>query len=344
MTDDPLLSIGELSRASGLTVSALRFYDRAGVLAPACVDGWSGYRRYAPDQVRQARLLAGMRRVQVPVAEMASVLEGVRNGDLQAVQDLLDGHLRRLEEGLVDARRELGRLREALSAPPGAGATGQAPDPCRAELPADSLLGLLAAVRHAVGTDPQLPVLAGVLVELGDGLTLVATDRYRMVVAGAWQRQGPEPPGASAVVPTAEVDRLTSWLEGRQGSVVVSAEPEAVVVRAGTGSPGMPGPSQEIRLGVLDGDYPDYRRVLQHGSPGGEPVAEDVLRAALGTDEALVEVQGVQVDRSYLWDAVRSVPEGQVLLPGDGVIAPLVVRSAREDLLALVMPVAGRRP
>lgn len=33
-----LLGIGELARASGLTVSALRFYDREGVLTPAVVD------------------------------------------------------------------------------------------------------------------------------------------------------------------------------------------------------------------------------------------------------------------------------------------------------------------
>ncbi|CAN5787601.1 hypothetical protein BH24ACT8_BH24ACT8_24860 [soil metagenome] len=33
--DDHPLGIGELSRTSGLSVSALRFYDREGVLAPA---------------------------------------------------------------------------------------------------------------------------------------------------------------------------------------------------------------------------------------------------------------------------------------------------------------------
>jgi hypothetical protein len=40
--DDHLLGIGELSRTSGLSVSALRFYDREGVLAPAEVDPLTG--------------------------------------------------------------------------------------------------------------------------------------------------------------------------------------------------------------------------------------------------------------------------------------------------------------
>ena len=61
MTD--LLPIGEVARRSGLTVSALRFYDGAGVLSPQAVDATSGYRRYAPGQVAVARLVAGLRRV-----------------------------------------------------------------------------------------------------------------------------------------------------------------------------------------------------------------------------------------------------------------------------------------
>jgi len=56
-------SIGELARASGLSVSALRFYDGAGVLVPARVDPATGYRWYDAGQVRSARLIARLRRV-----------------------------------------------------------------------------------------------------------------------------------------------------------------------------------------------------------------------------------------------------------------------------------------
>ncbi len=328
--DDRLLSIGELSRASGLTVSALRFYDRAGVLAPTCVDGWSGYRRYSRTQVREARMLAGMRRVQVPVAEMTVALEALRAGDLSAVQDLLDAHLRRLEDGLVDARRELGRLRDGLRDLP-VRPSRHGPGPTVGRTPAATLRALLGAVRHAVGTDPGLPVLRGVLVEVGDGVTLVATDRYRMVVAGPWQHEA-DGVTSAVVVPTPEVDRLAGWLDGRQGDVEVTAGGDALVVRS-TATP------DEVRLDVLDAPYPDYRRVLERGT-GGEPVDPAVVEQVLRGDEPLVELDGLTVDRTFLWDAVRSVPDGQVLLPADGVIAPLVVRSPAEDVLALVMPVA----
>jgi DNA-binding transcriptional MerR regulator len=47
-------SIGEMARDSGLSVSALRFYDGAGVLAPAWTDPQTGYRWYDDGQVGDA--------------------------------------------------------------------------------------------------------------------------------------------------------------------------------------------------------------------------------------------------------------------------------------------------
>ncbi|MDX2342023.1 MerR family transcriptional regulator [Micrococcus sp. M4NT] len=49
-----LMSIGEFALATGLSVKALRFYDDRALLAPVDVDPHSGYRRYAPSQVRAA--------------------------------------------------------------------------------------------------------------------------------------------------------------------------------------------------------------------------------------------------------------------------------------------------
>jgi hypothetical protein len=51
-----------MARDSGLSVSALRFYDGAGVLVPAWVDPVSGYRWYGPEQLEESRLPARLRR------------------------------------------------------------------------------------------------------------------------------------------------------------------------------------------------------------------------------------------------------------------------------------------
>src|SRR4051812_50068439 len=85
-----------MARRSGLSVSALRYYDGAGLLVPASVDAASGYRRYRPDQVVTARVLANLRRVGLPLAEVARVLAAPTAAEAAAV---LDRHLGRLEAG-----------------------------------------------------------------------------------------------------------------------------------------------------------------------------------------------------------------------------------------------------
>lgn len=60
---DETRTIGAVARASGLSVSALRFYDGSGVLRPARIDPVTGYRRYDADQVEQAGVIAALRRV-----------------------------------------------------------------------------------------------------------------------------------------------------------------------------------------------------------------------------------------------------------------------------------------
>lgn len=77
MTDD-LLSIGEMARAGGLPVSALRFYDAAGVLRPAHVDPATGYRWYGAAQLHAARVVASLRQAGLPVADMIAVLAARR--------------------------------------------------------------------------------------------------------------------------------------------------------------------------------------------------------------------------------------------------------------------------
>ena len=68
-----LMSSGEFARASGLTRKALRLYDELGLLTPARVDPQSGYRFYAPAQLEQARLVAWLRRLGMPLASIRAM-------------------------------------------------------------------------------------------------------------------------------------------------------------------------------------------------------------------------------------------------------------------------------
>jgi DNA-binding transcriptional MerR regulator len=74
LTNAELTSIGEFARRSRLSPKALRLYDRLGLLRPARVDPDSGYRWYAPSQLEQARLIAGLRELGLPLAEIGPIL------------------------------------------------------------------------------------------------------------------------------------------------------------------------------------------------------------------------------------------------------------------------------
>ncbi|WP_161958492.1 MerR family transcriptional regulator [Ornithinimicrobium cavernae] len=335
-----LLPIGELSRASGLTVSALRFYDREGLLVPADVDPHTGYRRYSPGQVRLARLLAGMRRVGMPLAEMAAVLAALP--DAEVAQDLLGAHLRRLEDGLADARREVERLRVLLPGGP--------PGTWTAEIATDELARALDSVRYAVGTDPDFPMLQGVLLEpVGQAVRLVATDRYRLALAEARGTVVAPDPAGMPLLAVEDVDRLRRALwEHGEGTV------RLVLHRTGF-SAELPG-GGNLTGECLDLDFPDYRRLLHERPEAGAstrlPVAEILAglaatgpggdpqdRVSLSPRGVCGDEQGLLVDRTFLWEAATATGEGHAVLPLGDQIAPLAFHGPDDTLLALLMPV-----
>ena len=68
------MSIGEFARLSRLSAKALRLYDELGLLPPAQVDPDSGYRWYAAGQLDDARLVASLRQIGVPLAQIQLIL------------------------------------------------------------------------------------------------------------------------------------------------------------------------------------------------------------------------------------------------------------------------------
>lgn len=71
---DPLLTIGAFARRSRLSMKALRLYNRLGLLVPAHVDRDSGYRRYRESQLVTARLIAMLRQLDMPLAQVRRIV------------------------------------------------------------------------------------------------------------------------------------------------------------------------------------------------------------------------------------------------------------------------------
>ncbi|MGE9782272.1 MerR family transcriptional regulator [Janibacter sp. G368] len=75
MTDTPdLMSIGEFSSRSRLSVRMLRHYGEHGILVPADVHAVSGYRRYAPEQLAEAAHVRRLRDVGFTVSAISVLL------------------------------------------------------------------------------------------------------------------------------------------------------------------------------------------------------------------------------------------------------------------------------
>ena len=68
------LSIGEFSVRSRLSPKALRLYQELGLLEPAAVDPDTGYRSYEAAQLERANLIALLRRIALPLAEIKAIL------------------------------------------------------------------------------------------------------------------------------------------------------------------------------------------------------------------------------------------------------------------------------
>lgn len=68
-----MYTIAQFANRSGISPSALRFYERKGLLVPAGRLP-NGYRVYAPDQVETARLIGSLRESDVSLADIAQFL------------------------------------------------------------------------------------------------------------------------------------------------------------------------------------------------------------------------------------------------------------------------------
>lgn len=91
------LRIGELAELLGTSTKTLRFYEQIGLLAPAHRSE-SAYRLYGADDVENARLVIGLRHLELTIPELQQVLgaDGATTRR-QRLLALMDERLRRME-------------------------------------------------------------------------------------------------------------------------------------------------------------------------------------------------------------------------------------------------------
>ena len=93
---DPLLTIGVFARRSRLSMKALRLYDHVGLLKPAQVDLGTGYRRYRGSQLATARLVVMLRRLDMPLVQVAEIVSAPGRVGAERLASYWEGFERRI--------------------------------------------------------------------------------------------------------------------------------------------------------------------------------------------------------------------------------------------------------
>jgi DNA-binding transcriptional MerR regulator len=109
-----MLTIGDFSRMTHLSVKALRHYHDMGVLEPAAVDPFTGYRSYDTSQVGSAQVIRRLRDLGMPLDSIAAVLAAP---DLEARNCEIAAHLARMERQLEQTQASVAALRALLTGP-----------------------------------------------------------------------------------------------------------------------------------------------------------------------------------------------------------------------------------
>ncbi|GAA4753837.1 MerR family transcriptional regulator [Modestobacter marinus] len=148
-----MLSIGEFSRLTHLSVRTLRRYHDAGLLEPASVDDATGYRYYGAEQIPTAQVIHRLRQLDVPLPDVERILRSPDPGTRAA---LVAEHLQRLEAELDRTRAAVVSLRRLLH-----------PEPARLDVELRAVAATtVAAVESEVGHDDVLTWYAGAMAEL----------------------------------------------------------------------------------------------------------------------------------------------------------------------------------
>jgi DNA polymerase-3 subunit beta len=242
----------------------------------------------------------------------------------------------------------------------------------RLAIPAGQLLEAVTDTLVTASADEARPVLTGVHLALdGNRLVLTASDGYRLAVRPLVLDPGCAGEGFGITVPArtlAEVARLFRHLDGE---VVLTVSPQRNQVL-------FQGPGLEITSRVIDGRYPDHRRLVPGGSATTATVAApelsrrlraltpfaqssaNVVRLGVMTGSvvlsaAATDVGSAQTDLEaavagpdtsvafnarYLLDCPALATDDRVVLHLGGPAAPVVVRRTTDDgYVYLFMPV-----
>lgn len=122
------MKIGELAQRSGVGIDTVRFYEREGLL-PKAQRLASGYRVYAPDDLKRLRFVRRAKALGFTLPEIRDLLalSGQRTGDMAALRSLAADKLAGVDARIAELQRVRAGLQALVAACPGHGALAHCP-------------------------------------------------------------------------------------------------------------------------------------------------------------------------------------------------------------------------
>jgi DNA-binding transcriptional MerR regulator len=114
MPENGLVAIGELARRTGVATSALRYYERIGLLSPANRVGQR--RHYPPSSAERVALIRLYQDAGFTLAEIGPMVATVSRGR-QAWGRLAERKIAELDARIADAQRAKKLIKHALGCP-----------------------------------------------------------------------------------------------------------------------------------------------------------------------------------------------------------------------------------
>ena len=90
-----MLKVGDFSRLSLVSIKALRYYDELGLLKPARVDEFTGYRYYTAEQLPRLNRILALKDLGLSLEQIGVLLnKGVSSEELRGMLRLSGSRLR----------------------------------------------------------------------------------------------------------------------------------------------------------------------------------------------------------------------------------------------------------
>ncbi|MBX7147555.1 DNA polymerase III subunit beta [bacterium] len=235
------------------------------------------------------------------------------------------------------------------------------------EIPCELFLRMIEKTAFSMSTDDTRHNLAGILLQkVGDGLRMVSTDGHRLsVVNGDVVTRGLGE--IKVIVPRKGISELKRMVS-KEGSFELAISPKNIFARKG---------NESLFIRLVDGDFPDYERVVPKGNTKLAVIPREKLvgalrRVSLLSNEksrgvvfnftpSLLEVSitnpdlgeakeefdinyksekiSVGFNARYFLDVLDVIKDESVQLKLENELAPCLIQSEKEEgFLSVIMP------